>query len=63
MLLKLLKVFQKEFKKKKGFCISTIRSDQGTKFENKFFKTFCNENCISYTLSSPRTPQQEKIRL
>ena len=53
MFLKPLKVFQKE----KGFCISTIRSVHGTEFENEFFKTFCNENGISHTFSSPRTPQ------
>ena len=56
MHLKLLKNFQKEFKKI-GFCISSIRSDHGTEFENEFFKIFCNENGISHTFSSPRTPQ------
>ena len=46
---------------KKGFCITSIRSDHGTKFENEFFKTFCNENEISHTFSSPRTPQQNGV--
>ena len=55
---KAFKNFSKRVQKEKGFCISTIRSDHGTEFENEFFKTFCNENGISHTYSSPRTPQQ-----
>ena len=46
---------------KKGFCISTIRSDHGTEFENEFFKIFCNENGISHTFSSLRIPQQNGV--
>ena len=53
--------FSERVQKEKGFCISTIRSDHGTKFENKFFKIFCNENGISHTFSSPRTPQQNGV--
>ena len=49
--------FTKRVQKEKGFCISFIRSDHGTEFKNEFFKIFCNENGISYTFSSPRTPQ------
>ena len=30
-------------------------------FENEFFKIFCNENGISHTFSSPRTPQQNGV--
>ena len=48
--------FSKRVKKEKGFCISSIRSDHEIEFENKFFKTFCKENGISHTFSSPRTP-------
>ena len=33
--------FSKRVQKEKGFYISSIRSDHSTKFENKFFKTFC----------------------
>ena len=60
--------FAKRVQKEKEFCISSIRSDHGIEFENEFFKTFCNENVISHTFSSPRTPQQngslkEKIEL
>ena len=47
----------KRVQKEKGFCISFIRSDHGTEFKNKFFKTFCNKNSISHTFSSLRTPQ------
>ena len=42
--------------KKKGFFISSIRSDHGTEIENEIFKTFYNENGISHSFSSPRTP-------
>ena len=56
MHLKHLKTLPKEFKKKKVFFITSIRSDHGTEFKNEFFKTFCNENRISHTFSSPRTP-------
>ena len=61
MHLKLLKVLQKEFKKKKVFAFLFIRSDHITEFKNEIFKTFCNENGISYTFSSPRTPQQNGV--
>ena len=53
--------FTKRVQKEKGFCISFIRSDHGTEFENEFFKKFCNENGISHTFSSPRTPQKNMI--
>ena len=53
--------FAKRVQKEKGFCISSIRSDHGTKFENEFFKIFCNENGIYHTFSSPRTPQQNGV--
>ena len=54
-------MLQKEFKKKKHFCISSIRSDHVTEFENEFLKKICNENGISHTFSSPRTPQQNGV--
>ena len=61
ILLKLLKILQKDFEnftkriqKEKGFYISTIWSDHAIEFEND--KIFCNENGISHTFSSPRTP-------
>ena len=49
--------FTKRIQKEKGFCISIIQSDHETKFENEFFKIFYNENGISHTFFSPRTPQ------
>ena len=58
---KTFKNFAKRVKKDKSFYISSIRSDHGTKFENEFFKSFCNENGISYIFSSPRTPQQNRV--
>ena len=42
--------------KEKGFCITSIKSDHGTKLENEFFNSFCNENGISYNYSSLKTP-------
>ena len=53
--------FAKRVQKEKDFYISSIRSDHGTEFENEFFKTFCNENGISHTFFSPRTPQQNGV--
>ena len=46
MLLNLIKVLQTEFKKEKGFCISSIISDHENEFENEFFKTFHDENVM-----------------
>ena len=39
---KAFKNFAKRVQKEKGICISFIRSDHGTEFENEFFKIFCN---------------------
>lgn len=35
-----------------------IRSDHGIKFENEFFKNYCDENGISHTYFIPKKPQQ-----
>ena len=48
--------FTKRVQKEKGVCISFIRSDHVTEFENEIFKIFYNENSISHTFSSSRTP-------
>ena len=56
-----LKCFQKEFKMKKGLCISSIRFDHGGELENHVFGSFCNEHDISHNLSSLRTPQQNRV--
>ena len=53
--------FVKKVQKEKDFCISSIRSDYGTEFENKFFKIFYNKNGISHTFSYPITPQQNGV--
>ena len=53
--------FAKRVQKEKFFCISSIRSDNGTEFKNELFKIFCNENGISHTFSSPRTPQKNEV--
>ena len=50
--------FTKRIQKEKGFYISSIKSDHGIKFENEFFKIFCNVNGISHTSSSPRNPKK-----
>ena len=55
-LLNFLKIFVKEFKTKKGFVIWKIRSDYGGKFENEFFKKFCDENGSEHIFSFTRTP-------
>ena len=56
-----MKYLAKEFKKKKGFCISKIRSDHGGEFENESFKKFCEENGIDHNFSCARTPQQNGV--
>ena len=56
-----LKCFSKRVQNKKGYCISSIRSDHSGKFENHVFENFCNEHGIFHNLSSPRTPQQNGV--
>ena len=46
---------------KKGYSISSIRSDHGKEFENLGFNAFYGENGISHNFSAPRTPQQNGI--
>ena len=38
----------------KGYCISSIKSDNCGEFENHVFETFCNEHGISHNFSSSR---------
>ena len=52
------KSFTKRIQNEKGFCITKIRSDHGTEFENHEFDEFCNEHGIDHNFSVPRTPQQ-----
>ena len=59
--MKLSKYFQKEFKMKTIFCISSIKSDHGGEFENHAFEKKFNENGISHNFSSLRTPQKNEV--
>lgn len=43
--------------KLKGNKLVAIRSDHIKEFDNKDFKSFCNENGICHNFSAPRTPQ------
>jgi len=59
---KVFRIFFKRVKnEKKGFCISSIRSDHGTEFENVEFKSLCERNDIFYNYSLPSTPQQNGV--
>ena len=53
--------FTKRVQKAKGFYIFSIRSNHGTKFENKNFKNYCDEKEIFHNYSSPRNPQQNGV--
>ena len=46
---------------KKGYLISSIRSDHGEEFEYLGFDAFCDENGISHNFSAPRTLQQNRV--
>ena len=51
------KNFARRGPKEKSLCITSIRSDHGTEFENDLLNSFCNENGIPHNYSLPRTPQ------
>ena len=56
--------FTKSFKKvsnEKNLSIFYIRNDHGSKFENQYFKTFCNEMGIEHNFSAPIIPQQNGV--
>ena len=55
------KILAKQIQNEKGCQISTLRSDHGREFENHLFTSFCEENGILQTFSSPRTPQQNGV--
>ena len=38
-----------------------IRSDNGTKFKNAHFDTFCSDQGLEHQYSSPYTPQQHGV--
>ena len=58
---KVIDIFCKRVQNLKWFCISFIRSDHGTEFENAEFKSLCEMNGIFDAFYSPRTPQQSEI--
>jgi len=53
---KVFEIFCKRVQNEKGFCISSIRSDHETEFENVDFKSFCERNGIFHNFSSSRIP-------
>ena len=53
--------FATRFKIKKGFTITSIRSDHGREFENIDFEDYWNEHGINHNFSAPRTPQQNGV--
>ena len=46
---------------KKGYTITSIRSDHGGEFENVEMEAFCNKNGFDHNFSAPRTPQQNGV--
>ena len=58
---KVFEIFYKRFENEKGFCISSIRSDHGTEFENDDFKSLYEKSGIFHNFSSPWTPQQNGV--
>ena len=51
----------KRIANEKDTTIVSIRSDQGSEFQNQKFEEFCNENEIRHNFSAPRTPQQNRM--
>ncbi|KAG5528763.1 hypothetical protein RHGRI_029433 [Rhododendron griersonianum] len=56
----LVKHVQNEKEMKIG-CITRIRSDHGTEFENSEYANFCDELGIRHEFSTPKTPQQNGV--
>jgi len=46
---------------KQGFCISSIKSDHGTKFENGEFHTLYESYRINHNFSPSITPQHNGV--
>ena len=53
--------FCKLTQNKKGFMISSIRSDHGGEFQNRDFQNFCEVNGYNHNFSTPRNPQQNGV--
>ena len=58
--LKVLATFCKNVQNKKGYTITSIRSDHNGEFDNDTL-TFCNKNGFEYNFLAPRTPQQNGV--
>jgi len=58
---KFFEIFCKRIQNEKGFCISSIKSDHETKFENAKFRSFCEKNGIFHNFSSLKIPQQNGV--
>ena len=46
---------------KKGYTITSIRSDRGGEFSCKPFESYCKEHGILHNVSAPKTPQQNGV--
>ena len=51
----------KKVQNEKGLTLINVRSDHGGEFENHGFESFCNEHGYGHNVSTPRTPQQNRI--
>jgi len=58
---KAFEIFYKRVQNEKGLCISSIRSDHVTEFENVEFRSLREKNDIFHYSSSSRTPQQNGV--
>ena len=47
--------------KKSGVCIKGLRSDRGGEFMSNKFNHFCEENGIPRELTTPYTPEQNRV--
>ena len=47
--------------KKKGYTITSVRSDHGGEFNNDAFEILCNNNGYDQNFPAPRTPQQNVV--
>ena len=43
----------KKIQNEKGYRITSLRSDHGGEFENKYFEEFCSKNGIHHCFSAP----------
>ena len=53
--------YSKRVQNKKGYTITSIRTDRGGKFSYEPFESYCEEHGILHHFSAPRTPQQNGV--